>query len=190
MPIDRERIDAHAQRRLRGGAEPADAGGRLSHLNRFLKLETDRLRVRHRFGLGGLEIASARSHQVDQVVSQACRLALDESVREARIALAGCAVVALGGYGCGELTPFSDVDLLLLHQGRGSVETEIAGLDLPEMGALGYPEFALTVGPPRPARWGHRPREGDEAREGVIRRRAVGRGARPRCPDRYQGVRS
>ncbi|HUL76905.1 MAG TPA: hypothetical protein VL691_06545, partial [Vicinamibacteria bacterium] len=67
MRIDREQIEAHARQRLLGAAAPADPRGRLSHFKRFLKLETDRLRMRHRFGLGGLEIASARSYQVDQV---------------------------------------------------------------------------------------------------------------------------
>ncbi len=61
MKIERETIEAHARRRLQ--AEGAGAGP-LAHFKRFLKLETDRLRMRHRFGLGGLEIATARSHQV------------------------------------------------------------------------------------------------------------------------------
>ena len=30
---------------------------------------------------------------------------------------------------------------------RVSAEDEIAGLDMPEMGALGYPDFVLTPGP-------------------------------------------
>ena len=38
---------------------------------------------------------------------------------------------------------------------RVSAETEIAGLDMPEMGALGYPDFALvkeeTVAAEKPA---------------------------------------
>ena len=79
MKIDREQIEAHARQRLQGEPHPAEPRGRLSDFKRFIKLETDRLRMRHRFGLGGLEIASARSYQVDQVVAHACRLALAEA---------------------------------------------------------------------------------------------------------------
>ncbi|HYN04258.1 MAG TPA: hypothetical protein VE359_17550, partial [Vicinamibacteria bacterium] len=68
MKIDREQIEAHARQRLQAEPYTSEPRGRLSDFKRFIKLETDRLRMRHRFGLGGLEIASARSYQVDQVV--------------------------------------------------------------------------------------------------------------------------
>jgi [protein-PII] uridylyltransferase len=128
MRIDRDRIREHARERLGDLPGGADPRARLDSFKRFLKLETDRLRMRHRFGLGGLEIASARSYQVDQVVDNACRLALEAAPDEEREAAGRCAVVALGGYGRAELSPFSDVDLLFLHGGhpgdevRGFVE--------------------------------------------------------------------
>jgi [protein-PII] uridylyltransferase len=49
MNIDREKIEAHARERLQGDFAPAEPRGRLLHFKRFLKLENDRLRMRHRF---------------------------------------------------------------------------------------------------------------------------------------------
>jgi [protein-PII] uridylyltransferase len=87
----------------------------LDSLRRYVRLETERLRMRHRLGLGGAEIANARSYQVDLVVQRACRAAAEEAGPGAQAELSGCAVVALGGYGRAELAPYSDVDLLFLH---------------------------------------------------------------------------
>jgi [protein-PII] uridylyltransferase len=104
-----------------GRSAPAEAGASVvDSLRRLLKLETERLRMRQGLGLGGAEIAAARSDIVDQVVTRACREAAEEADRSAQRELGQCAVVALGGYGRRELCPFSDVDLLFLHPGPGS----------------------------------------------------------------------
>lgn len=95
-----------------GSAEPAEA------FKRFLKVETERLRTRHRFGLGGREIATGRSDLVDVVVRRACQLAACEFAPALPGEQGQIAVVALGGYGRRELAPCSDVDLLFLHADR------------------------------------------------------------------------
>ncbi len=90
----------------------------LEAFKRFLRLESERLRMRHRSGRSGQEIASARSRHVDLVLTRICELVRSEAGGAAERDLAPVAVVALGGYGRGELAPFSDVDLLFVHDGR------------------------------------------------------------------------
>jgi [protein-PII] uridylyltransferase len=86
-------------------------------LRRFLKLETERLRMRQGLGLGGSEVAAVRSDLVDHVVRRVCGETAEAAGRDAQRELSACSVVALGGYGRRELSPCSDVDLLFLHGG-------------------------------------------------------------------------
>lgn len=81
---------------------PSDPG--TLFLSDFIDLR-DSLR-RHRIGQGGREVCTALTSSLDRALST---LVAPES--------APMSVVALGGYGRGELSPYSDVDLMLLHEG-------------------------------------------------------------------------
>src|SRR4030095_348203 len=101
-------------------SRPAEDASVVASLRRLLKIETERLRMRQGMGLGGVEIAAARSAMLDQVVTRACREAGALADGAGRRELLQCAVVALGGYGRQEVSPCSDVDLLFLHAGGTS----------------------------------------------------------------------
>jgi [protein-PII] uridylyltransferase len=118
MLNEREAIRAHAQDRLERAGGGGEHARRVELFKRFLKLETDRLRMRHRMGMGGVDVASTRSYQIDQLVIRAAQVSAESAGPAAAGELSRTALVALGGYGRGELAPYSDVDLLFLHRGR------------------------------------------------------------------------
>jgi [protein-PII] uridylyltransferase len=113
MEIRYDNILDHARERFPSSAHTH--GEQIEAFKRFLQLETQRLRMRHRSGLGGDEIAAGRCYQVDLVVKRVCQAAAEDFERSAQTALGRCALLALGGYGRGELAPYSDVDILFLH---------------------------------------------------------------------------
>lgn len=117
-----ESIQEHADERLAPHVLGLRRKAQIDGFKRFLELEAQRLRMRHRSGNGGLQIASIRSHQIDLVVTRICRLVAAETSSLYDHDLEKVAVVALGGYGRAELAPFSDVDLLFLHSGKAPTE--------------------------------------------------------------------
>jgi [protein-PII] uridylyltransferase len=107
-----EKILAHAEREL------ASEGSRrlrerLDLYKKFLKIEEHRLRLKHYSGAGGLEIVRDRAALLDVILRHLFDGALEGSAFAERTP--PLALLAIGGYGRGELNPYSDVDILFLH---------------------------------------------------------------------------
>jgi [protein-PII] uridylyltransferase len=69
----------------------------------------------HRRGASGHTVVRLQSAAMDRVIAILWARALEEA--KAAHAPAPVSLIALGGYGRRELAPFSDVDILLLHEG-------------------------------------------------------------------------
>src|SRR5213595_2537754 len=108
-----EQVLAHAASRLAatGTRRPTEV---LPLYKKFLKVEEHRLRLKHQAGGVGREICARRAELVD-VLLQYVFGAAETSARGNGAAKVPLALVALGGYGRGELNPFSDIDVMLLH---------------------------------------------------------------------------
>src|SRR2546428_8909096 len=105
-----EQVLAHAEDQLAatGTRRPTEV---LPIYKKFLKIEEHRLRLKHQAGGGGREICARRGELVDVILRHVFAAAAN-AVGQSETSLA---LIALGGYGRGELNPFSDVDGMLLH---------------------------------------------------------------------------
>lgn len=97
------------------------ASERVQDYQRFLKIENRRLLSAHREGVSGLDVAQARSTMMDgllrYIFKSASLTTAKGNVDPKKLDLC---LVTTGGYGRGELNPFSDVDILfLLSKARG-----------------------------------------------------------------------
>ena len=103
---------AHAEQQLISKGK-ANAAELLALYKKFMKIENHRLRLKHYSGGGGREICAQRANLVDIVLRHLLEAALGAG--KERAALPRLAIVAIGGYGRGELNPYSDIDIMFLH---------------------------------------------------------------------------
>ncbi|HXO97569.1 MAG TPA: nucleotidyltransferase domain-containing protein, partial [Chthoniobacterales bacterium] len=107
-----EKILAHAERQLVSQGKER-LREQLNLYKKFLKLEEHRLRLKHYSGAGGLEVVHDRATLLDVVLRHLFEGALEHSKFVDKVP--PIALLAIGGYGRGELNPYSDVDILFLH---------------------------------------------------------------------------
>ena len=107
-------------------ARRAEAGAARVEDRRRLRLEFFRavlveglesFKARHAGGASGQESVRAHARLVDGVVQSLTRLIVADA-RGAGLTPTPLVVVALGGYGRGELHPLSDLDLMLIYDGE------------------------------------------------------------------------
>src|SRR5260370_8748233 len=122
-----EKVLAHAESRLAatGTRLPTEV---LPLYKKFLKVEEHRLRLRHQAGGGGREICARRAELVDVLLRYVFDAASSAAARANGNPEVALALIALGGYGRGELNPFSDVDVMLLHRQAAEVSPHLEAL--------------------------------------------------------------
>ena len=116
------RIQKHARERLDFAASSARSE-RLTACKTFLRLESSMIRMRHDGGESGLDVAKARAAMVDVMLSHLFEHALSGYQRMHGKLPADCALLSLGGYGRGELSPLSDIDIMFLFPAKVRLAT-------------------------------------------------------------------
>src|SRR5262245_4359860 len=112
-----QKIEASATARLT--LEPGrQAPQEIARYKAFLKVETHRLKMLHRAGGGGVEICAARAHILDVLLQHLWEAARQSLSAQAQKEFPRLALIALGGFGRGELNPHSDIDFMFLHDGQ------------------------------------------------------------------------
>jgi [protein-PII] uridylyltransferase len=125
MPGSRHlgKVLAHAERELASARKmrPAES---LPLYKKFLKIEEHRLRLRHQYGGGGRDICALRVEMIDVLLRYIFDAAVSVAQERKDVSATPLTVIALGGYGRRELNPFSDVDIMFLHdKNRGNIST-------------------------------------------------------------------
>jgi [protein-PII] uridylyltransferase len=128
-PTNGEKALLHAAKRFSETGPIRDAPAISRELKTFLKIEDHRLKIAHRCGAPGMQTAAGRSSVLDLVVERAYHAAtcLGESADQVYAPSDKtqdvCAIVAVGGFGRGELAPYSDLDILFLYPNHRAFQT-------------------------------------------------------------------
>lgn len=111
------RILKHALERL-NFTPGTPAAQRLVACKTFLRLESAMIRMRHDAGESGLTVTHARAAMIDVLLGHLFEYATESWKQTQGPLPAPVSLVALGGYGRGELSPLSDIDIMFLFPSK------------------------------------------------------------------------
>ena len=114
------RVEGQAERGFEGTAtEGAERRRRLrlELLRQHLAQNVDFLKAAHLGGASGQQSVQAYASFMDGFLSTLFRLAVEDAKKEGAVP-SPIVLVALGGYGRGELGPLSDLDLMVIYDGE------------------------------------------------------------------------
>ena len=117
-PVYLEKVLRHAERELvhQSHLRPTDL---LDIYRRFLKLEEHRLKLEHVHGEGGRDLCKKRADVISVMLRHLWNSAWETHLRSNLDKPPRIALLAVGGFGRGELNPYSDIDILFLYPAHG-----------------------------------------------------------------------
>lgn len=89
----------------------------------FLNHYREEIKNRHREGASGDAVVQAITAMSDALIMKLFRCIMEDLLDSRQVA-EQLTLVAIGGYGRGELNPYSDIDLMFLHSGKDPKRTE------------------------------------------------------------------
>jgi [protein-PII] uridylyltransferase len=113
--VEKMAANAAARLVLSPGVSPVQE---LNRCQKFLKVESHRLKIWHRAGAGGRAVCQGRAALTDIVLRHLWGASKNCLSAQAQVEFPSLALVALGGYGRAELNPHSDIDVMFLHDGQ------------------------------------------------------------------------
>jgi [protein-PII] uridylyltransferase len=121
-PVYLEKVLRHAERELvhQSHLRPTDL---LDIYRRFLKLEEHRLKLEHNHGESGRDLCKKRADVISVMLRHLWNSAWETHLRSNMDAPPHIALLAVGGFGRGELNPYSDIDILFLYPNNGPKNT-------------------------------------------------------------------
>jgi [protein-PII] uridylyltransferase len=93
---------------------PAELPKYHSSFKNLIKVERDKIKQFHRAGAGGREVVQAHTSLVDSILCYLIESLASREKYSSETILEEFSLIAVGGYGRGELNPYSDIDLLFL----------------------------------------------------------------------------
>ncbi|NVO00175.1 MAG: [protein-PII] uridylyltransferase [Geobacteraceae bacterium] len=93
----------------------------LAGSRRFLAHYREKIKELHRQGTGGIEVVAEITAMTDMLIEKLYNSILGDMAEKS---LPEMTLVTVGGYGRGELNPFSDIDIMFLHAGKNPQAVE------------------------------------------------------------------